>query len=135
MNDVAKEILAQNILGAIATVNDDGSPWVSPIHIVSDERAVYWFSHETTQHSQNIARDARVSVTLFSPDVSSGPKGVYVQGVANKLSVDDTARAKELLKAKIGMIPPSFIEMTGYSLAIGECSLEKSKGNCWYFYT
>ena len=135
MNDEIRTILDSNLVGAIATINEDGSPWVSPVHIVSDDEAVYWFSMEDKQHSLNVARNPKVSLTLFSPDLSKGPKGVYINGSANVLDVDETTEAKKLLEAKIGFIPPNFIETTGYRLKIGELNRGKSTGNCWYFYT
>lgn len=135
MPEEARVIVNNNLVGSIATINEDGSPWVTPVHIVADETSVYWFSKETVQHSINVARDPRVSLTLFSPDLSRGPKGVYIQGQVDKLDVDSTTEAKKLLEAKIGFLPPNFIEATGYRLKIGEFNRGKSTGNCWYFYT
>lgn len=135
MNDNIRAILDNNLVGAIATINEDGSPWVSPVHIVADGQAVYWFSMEDKQHSLNVARDPRVSLTLFSPDLSHGPKGIYINGSVEKLDVDGTTEAKKLLEAKIGFLPPNFVETTGYKLKIGELNRGKSTGNCWYFYT
>lgn len=135
MNDEVRTILQDNLVGSIATLNEDGSPWVTPVHVVSDDEAVYWFSKETVQHSLNVARDPRVSLTLFSPDLSRGPKGVYINGTVDKLDVAATTEAKKLLEAKIGFLPPNFVEATGYRLKIGELNRGKSTGNCWYFYT
>jgi len=135
MNEEVKAIFDNNLVGAIATTNEDGSPWVSPVHIVTDDQAVYWFSMEDKQHSKNVARDPRVSLTLFSPDLTRGPKGTYVNGNVEKLDVDTTTEAKKLLEAKIGFLPQSFVDATGYRLAIGEINRGKSTGNCWYFYT
>lgn len=135
MNEEVRAILDSNLVGSIATLNEDGSPWVTPVHIVADEDTVYWFSKETVQHSLNVAHDARVSLTLFSPDLSRGPKGVYVQGKAERLDVEATTEAKKLLEAKIGFLPPNFVDATGYGLKIGEFNRGKSTGNCWYFYT
>jgi len=135
MPDEVRTILNDNLVGAIATLNEDGSPWVSPVHIVSDDEAVYWFSKETAQHSVNVARDPRVSLTLFSPDLSRGPKGIYVNGTVERLDVDATTESKKLLEAKIGFLPPNFVEAAGYRLKIGELNRGKSTGNCWYFYT
>jgi nitroimidazol reductase NimA-like FMN-containing flavoprotein (pyridoxamine 5'-phosphate oxidase superfamily) len=133
--DQAQTIFKENLVGAIATINEDGSPWVTPVHIVADDEAVYWFSMEDKQHSLNVARNPKVSLTLFSPDLSKGPKGVYVNGTADKLDVSATTKAKKLLEARIGFIPPSFAEATAYTLKIGELNRGKSTGNCWYFYT
>ena len=135
MTEEARTILNDNLIGAIATINEDGSPWVSPVHIVADDERVYWFSKETTQHSLNIERDPRVSLSLFSTDLTKGPKGVYINGPATKLDVDSTTKAKRLLEGKIGFLPPNFVEASGYGLKIGEINRGKSTGNCWYFYT
>lgn len=135
IDEAPRAILNENLVGAIATVNQDNSPWVSPVHIVSDETAVYWFSKETAQHSLNLERDRQVSLSLFSVDLSRGPKGVYINGSASKLGVNETTEAKKLLEAKIGFIPPNFVEATGYKLEIGEINRGKSTGNCWYFYS
>ncbi len=135
MSEEARKVLNENLVGAIATLNEDGSPWVTPVHIAADNTSVYWFSKETAQHSLNVARNAQVSLTLFSPDLSRGPKGVYIQGKVEKLDVVETTEAKKLLEEKIGFLPPNFIEMTGYRLKIGQFNSGKSTGNCWYFYT
>lgn len=135
MSNEAREILNSNLFGTVATVNEDGSPWNSPIHVFSDEQAVYWFSSEERQHSLNVARDPRVSLTLFSTDLSQGPKGVYINGPATKLDVDATTEAKKLIEAKIGKVPPVFETAAAYRLPIGQINSGKSVGNCWYFYS
>jgi general stress protein 26 len=135
MTDEAKTILSENILGTIATVNDDGSPWSSPVHIFSDDEAVYWFSYEDKIHSLNLARDSRVSLTLFSPDESRGPKGIYINGTATKLDDESTTAAKHLMVVKIGKIPTYFERATAYRLPVGQLNSDKSTGNCWYFYS
>lgn len=135
MNDDIRSILEENLVGAIATINEDGSPWVSPVHIFSDDEAVYWFSNEDKQHSLNAERDPRVSLTLFSPDLSRGPKGVYINGKVQKLDDEATTAAKQLMVAKIGKILPVFETATAYRLPLGTFNSSKSTGNCWYFYT
>jgi uncharacterized pyridoxamine 5'-phosphate oxidase family protein len=131
----ARIILAENILGTLATVNMDGSPWSTPVHIFTDGEAVYWFSYEDKIHSLNIERDPRVSMTLFSPDESKGPKGIYLNGNVTKLDADATTAAKQLMIVKIGKIPAYFEHATGYKLKIGELNSSKTTGNCWYFYS
>lgn len=135
MSDEARAILNDNLVGAVATINEDGTPWISPVHIFSDDKAVYWFSDESRQHSENVERDARVSLTLFSPDASRGPKGIYINGSVAKLDVDATTEAKKLIEAKIGKMIPVFENATAYRLPIGQFNRGKSTGNCWYFYT
>lgn len=135
MTDQAQAVFDENVLAVLATVNDDGSPWAVPVHVATDGEYVYWFSHETTVHSQNIARDARVSLSLFSPDESKGPKGVYVNGQAEKIEGSQADVARDVFTARIGTLPPVFATASAYRLPLGQFSEEKSTGNCWYFYS
>ena len=135
MTEDVQAIFDDTLIGSIATVNEDGSPWVSPVHIVTDGEAVYWFSKETVQHSLNVARDPRVSLTLFSPDESRGPKGVYVNGQVELLRADSEQAAREIIGTRLGGFPPAFAAAKAYRLPIGVYNAEKSTGNCWYFYS
>lgn len=128
-------IFKNNVIGALATVNDDGSPWVSPLHLFSDGQAVYWFSVETAQHSGNIKRNPRVSASLFSTDTSDGTTGVYVSGPAQTLDATEADEAKKLVLARLGGLPSVFQTATAYRLPIGRLDESKSRGNCWYFYS
>ena len=135
MPEEAKTILQKNLIGSIATLNEDGSPWVTTVHVFADDTFVYWFSLEDKQHSLNVARDPRVDLVLPSLDMSHGPQAVYVSGKVEVLGVDETTEARKLIEAKIGKIPEPFLSMTGYRLKIGEINRGKSYANCWYFYT
>ena len=134
MNQV-NELFAENILATLATVNADGTPWSTPLHVASDGEYIYWFSKESTVHSQNIARNPRVSLTLFSPDESRGPKGVYVNGQVELLRADSEQAAREIIGTRLGGFPPAFAAAKAYRLPIGAYNAEKSTGNCWYFYS
>jgi len=135
MTDDARALLAENILGTLATVNDDGSAWASPVHVFYDDEAVYWFSHHDKQHSINIAQDPRVSLVVFSPDESKGPVGAYFNGVADILDGETAELARGIVEARLGKIPAVFENATAYRLQIGKLNSSKSAGNCWYFYS
>lgn len=128
-----KAILADNLIGTVATLNEDGSPWATPVHIFSDDTAVYWFSKETHQHSVNVQRDSRVSVALWSNVQRT--KGAYISGIATKLNADETARALDIVVATVGGIPPVFENTSAYRVEIGPSNTSKSSENRWYFYT
>lgn len=135
MTEQVRLLFEESVLGTLATVNEDGSPWSTPLHVVTDGEAVYWFSKEATVHSQNIARDERVSLSLFSPDESKGPKGVYVNGRVEKLAGGRDREAREVAMERLGSLPPVFAAASAYRLPLGMYSEEKSTGTCWYFYS
>lgn len=99
-DDVAARILRNNAYLTVSTVNEDGSPWASPVHFAYDDSRLYWLSPDATQHSQNILRDDRVFVTIFdSRQTVAEPAdrgALYVRTIATKLSGDDELRAREV---------------------------------------
>ncbi len=128
-----QDILNDNRIGSLGTLNEDGSPWVTPVHIFADDAAVYWFSKDTHQHSINIERDSRVSLALWSQ--AGGIRGAYISGVATKLSGDELPEALEVVVSAVGKVPPVFENTSGYRLPIGHVNTSKSSENRWYFYT
>lgn len=133
--EAAEAILAENLLGTLATVNEDGAPWATPLHVFHDGSDVYWFSHEDVQHSKNIDRDGRVSVCVFRPNTSGGLKGVYISGRAVKLDASATQEAKKIVVKRLGTLPPVFETATAYRLSMGQLDATRSKNGCWYFYS
>ncbi len=72
----------------IATTNADGSPHLSPVFMAFDDQlGGFWASHPSANHSQNIARDGRVFLTVFDALPGQGT-GLYLQGRAQELHTD-----------------------------------------------
>lgn len=132
MNEI-NTILEGNIIGTLATINIDGSPWATPLHVFADDTAVYWFSKDTHQHSTNIANDPRVSVAIWSKNDAT--KGGYISGEATKLSAEETPAILDIVVSTVGKIPPVFENTSAYRLPIGQINSDKSSENRWYFYT
>lgn len=135
MTDDIRAIFTDTVLGTLATVDAEGAPWATALHVVADDHAVYWFSSETSQHSRHLARDARASLSVFSPDESQGPTGVYLNGPVEKLDAAAHQAAYTLAEQRIGTLPPSFATAAAYRLRFGDLDTEKSRGRCWYFYS
>lgn len=135
MNEDVKAIFEENILGTLATVNQDGSPWATPLHIVTDGDAVYWFSSEKAEHSQNIEQDSRVSLALFSPDKSEGLKAIYIQGRVQKVPKEGIDAAREIYAKRVGFFSEYLKSAAAYRLPIGQLDGVKTVGKCWYFHS
>lgn len=135
MNDAALAIFDEQVVGSLATLNDDGTPRATPLHVVTDGQAIYWFSPLSAVHSRNIVRDPRVSFCLASPHENAGLRGVYVAGRAGL--VDETARERIVAsyRARTGGFPSAFADWQVYMLPVGTVDEQKSTGNCWYFYS
>ena len=75
----ALALLDQVWHGALATVNEDGSPHNSPLYLEVDwqGRRVYWSSNPTGWHSRNVAR-ARQAFAVFY-DAERYSSGLYLR--------------------------------------------------------
>lgn len=133
MPNQIQSILESNRVGTLATINPDGSPWATTVHIFTDDNALYWFSKDTHQHSTNIEVDPRVSVALWARTEST--VGAYISGAAVKLSAEETANARQLVVEAIGTIPSYFEGTFAYKLNVGQPDLSKSSDKRWYFYS
>lgn len=131
----AESVLSRTPYGALATVNEDGSPWVVPVHVFLDEGALYWMSADETQHSQNLIKNDRVSFTTWITPEGEKSQGLYVNGPAKKLDKPQTLEIQAKMTDKLGKTPPIFDTTYAYRLPIGELNRDKSSENRWYFYT
>ena len=134
IKDEISIITEQVHVGSLATINEDGSPWSSPLHFAFTDTMVYWLSSEKTQHSQNIARDGRVSIVLWLPSTPPNVKGVYVQSEAALLTGPAEITARQLYKARFGGgLPDDFYLAEIYGAPLGEIDETKTRGGRIYF--
>lgn len=134
-NEESKRIFAENYVGCIATVNDDGTPWATPLHMASDGEYVYWFSNETERHAANHERDNRVSLALYAPEGGPHKEGIYLNGRVEKIARDKWAEIGDFLTKRLGFSLATFSTGAAYRMPIGTFDEQKSTGNCWYFYS
>lgn len=131
--DHIREILAANLVGTLATINEDGAPWATPVHVYADDEAVYWFSKDEHQHTQNVHRDPRVSLALWAR--TDATKGAYIQGSAEKLEGERAKDAFQLAAKPDGTLPSVFENTSPFCLKIGPSDTSRTTENRWYFYS
>jgi uncharacterized protein YhbP (UPF0306 family) len=85
---MAKRILDSNRYMTIATVGEDGRPWVTPVYFSPDRyRRMYWISDPQAQHSRNITARPEVSLVVFDSSVSIGAaEAVYMRAGAEEVT-------------------------------------------------
>ena len=103
---IAREVLSANTYMTLATVNTDGQPWGTPVHFAHDEQYVYWMSEPTAQHSQNLAANDKLFVTVFDAGQSVSElaqrRCVYIQTRGEQVIGDDELAAREVFADKFG---------------------------------
>lgn len=83
-------ILDSNKYMTLATVDEFGNPWASPVTFVFDEKNFYFISSDLTRHSKNIAKNPKVSFAIFdSLQSSENAFGLQGAGIAKKMTINE----------------------------------------------
>ena len=71
--DAARRILESNRYAVLATVDPAGEPWATPVWFAHrDLDVLLWVSSPDTRHSQALATEPRLAVTVFDSGVEPG---------------------------------------------------------------
>ena len=84
----------------LATADEDGVPWASPVWFAPDGYTRFlWVSREDTRHSRNLAVRSRLSIVIFDSSAPIGTgEGVYMDALAQQ--VDEPADAIEVFSRR-----------------------------------
>ena len=83
---VARSILDSNTYMTLATADEAGRPWASPVwYAHRDYRDFYWVSSPDATHSRNIAVRPELSIVIFDSHEAGGWKAVYLSATAEQL--------------------------------------------------
>ena len=66
MNKDVEQLLDTVPVGAMATVNRDRTPLVSPLHFAVLGDAIVWMSSRASRHAQNAVRSGRVDFVVWN---------------------------------------------------------------------
>ena len=80
----ARAIIDANLYLVLATADETGRPWSSPVYFAHDAYTTFlWLSSPDVQHSRNIATRPEIGFAIFDSHapISTG-QGVYVSAVA-----------------------------------------------------
>lgn len=101
---IVLEYLFQHQVMTVATIGAKG-PWAAAVFYVNEGFAFYFLSAGHTRHSQNIARDGRVSATI-QEDYKDWPaiKGIQLEGIVQQLEGAERQRAQTLYEEKYPFI-------------------------------
>ncbi len=91
LNGRVREALARTEIMALSTVGLDGS-WTSPVQYRSDDKLnLYFMSMPDAKHVQNIRRETRVSLAIYSfPGPPGGNLALQIKGAAEHLADEST---------------------------------------------
>ena len=101
MNELAKEILDTVEVGALATVNADRTPLVTPIHFARLDDSIIWISEPTARHSVNAFRSGKAEFVVWDDK----KRAVFLKTNVAEVSESEKEAAMVAYKKKL----PSFM--------------------------
>ena len=98
----ARAIIDANSYLTLATADEDGRPWATPVWFACDRYTdFFWLSRPTTRHSVNLARRPQVSLVIFdsTTPINHG-QAVYAEAEAVQLPPADLGAAVAVYSAR-----------------------------------
>jgi pyridoxine/pyridoxamine 5'-phosphate oxidase len=92
--DIARAILDAQSFMTLATADETGAPWATPVWFATEDyRELYWVSSPTSKHSTNLAVRPELSIVAF--DSTATPnivQAVYIEARAAQVAEADLER-------------------------------------------
>lgn len=83
---LARSIIDSNRFMTLATADESGVPWVSPVwYAPASYREFLWVSSPEARHSRNLARRAELAIVIFDSHRAGGWNALYMSAVAEEL--------------------------------------------------
>ena len=100
-----RDLLDGRNFATVATLNQDGGPQTSVVWIARDGDTVLFSTAAGRQKARNLARDPRVSVTVF--DVANPYRSVDIRGTAELTEDPQKSLPRTLSHKYLGEDPPA----------------------------
>jgi nitroimidazol reductase NimA-like FMN-containing flavoprotein (pyridoxamine 5'-phosphate oxidase superfamily) len=93
----AKAIVDSNRYMTLATADENGVPWASPVWFASaDNSAFFWVSAPEARHSHNLAARPQVGVIFDSQVPGGAGQAVYMSATAEEVAGTDIDEGIEI---------------------------------------
>lgn len=129
MNELAKEILDTVEVGALATVNVDRAPLVTPLHFARFGNSIIWISEPTARHSENAFRNGKAEFVVWDDK----KRAVFLKTNVTELPESEKEAAMEAYKEKLADFMPRCQNPQIYVAPIGELDEKTTTGNWLHF--
>ena len=129
MNELAKEILDTVEVGALATVNVDRTPLVTPLHFARFGNSIIWISEPTARHSENAFRNGKAEYVVWDDK----KRAVFLKTNVTELPEPEKEAAMAAYKEKLADFMPRCQNPQIYVAPIGELDEKTTTGNWLHF--
>jgi nitroimidazol reductase NimA-like FMN-containing flavoprotein (pyridoxamine 5'-phosphate oxidase superfamily) len=100
--DVVREIVDANLYMVLATADETGRPWATPVYFANaGYTEFFWVSSPEATHSRNIARRPEVGIVIFDSRaaISTG-QGAYMTAVAEAVAPEGIERGIDVFSRR-----------------------------------
>jgi PPOX class probable F420-dependent enzyme len=104
-NEEIRKLLDGRNFATVATLNADGGPQTSVVWIAREGDAVLFSTTAGRKKALNLARDPRVSVTVF--DTANPYQSIDIRGTAELIADSGKSLPRELSQKYLGEDPPA----------------------------
>ena len=129
MNELAKEILDTVEVGALATVNVDRTPLITPLHFARFGNSIIWISEPTAHHSENAFRNGKAEFVVWDDK----KRAVFLKTNVTELPESEKEAAMAAYKEKLADFMPRCQNPQIYVAPIGELDEKTTTGNWLHF--
>ena len=129
MNELAKEILDTVEVGALATVNIDRTPLITPLHFARFGNSIIWISEPTARHSENAFRNGKAEFVVWDDK----KRAVFLKTNVTELPESEKEAAMAAYKEKLADFMPRCQNPQIYVAPIGELDEKTTTGNWLHF--
>ena len=129
MNELAKEILDTVEVGALATVNVDRTPLITPPHFARFGNSILWISEPTARHSENAFRNGKAEFVVWDDK----KRAVFLKTNVTELPESEKEAAMAAYKEKLADFMPRCQNPQIYVAPIGELDEKTTTGNWLHF--
>ena len=113
--DFALKNLKRHDLFTLATIDEEGKPWVVCLNLCIDEIGnVIWKSRTSTNHSTHVGKNPSVAICVFSKSKEYGDFGFYAKATAHEVNNrDELSKHLKVRYEQRGEKVPSVNEFLG----------------------
>jgi PPOX class probable F420-dependent enzyme len=104
LGESVRQLLDGKNFATISTLNRDGGPQSSVVWVLRDGDVVLFSTTSTRQKARNLARDPRVSLTIF--DLTNPYHSVEIRGTAALVEDPERTLPRRLSQKYLGENPP-----------------------------
>jgi nitroimidazol reductase NimA-like FMN-containing flavoprotein (pyridoxamine 5'-phosphate oxidase superfamily) len=101
LRTIARSIIDSNRYMTLATADETGLPWVSPVwYAPAQYREFFWVSSPQARHSRNLATRPQLAIVIFDSHQPGGWHAVYMSAVAEELAGADIDEGIEIFSRR-----------------------------------